>query len=378
MIQETIKFVKELYGDKDFIPLHAPVFLGNEKEYLNECIDSTFVSYVGKYVTQFEEMTAKYTGAKYATAIVNGTAALQIALKLVGIQPGDEVITQPLTFVASCNAIKHNGAFPTFVDIDKNTLGMSPGKLKFFLKNHTKFENGVLVNKFTKRKIKAILPVHIFGHPARITEIIEVANEFNLKVVEDAAESLGSKYKDKHTGTFGKIGILSYNGNKTLTTGGGGMILTDDEDVAKRAKYLTTTAKVPHPYEYVHDEIGYNYRLANVNAALGVAQMEYIGKILDNKKDTAQHYRGFFENSEIEYFDQPANSSSNFWLNAIVLSDLDYRNIFLSETNKSGIMTRPAWRLMNKLDMFNDCYADDLSNAEWFEERIVNIPSSYR
>lgn len=378
MIQETIKFIKELYGETDFIPLHTPVFLGNEKKYLNECIDSTFVSYVGKFVSEFEEKTAEFTGAKHAVAIVNGTAALQIALKLVDVQENDEVITQPLTFVASCNAIKHNGAYPTFVDVEKNTLGMSPEKLELFLSNNTKLVNGELINKNTNRKIKAVLPVHIFGHPNRIDEITEVAYKYNLKVVEDSAESLGSYFKEKHTGTFGDIGILSYNGNKTLTTGGGGMILTNDQKLAERAKHITTTAKVPNSYEYIHDEIGYNYRMTNVNAALGVAQMEYINKILDNKKETAEFYNTFFQNSEITFCDQPINSSSNFWLNTIILKDIEHRNIFLNETNKAGVMTRPAWRLMNKLSMFSDCYSDDLNNSNWLEARLINIPSSYR
>lgn len=378
MIQETIKFIKELYGEKDFIPLHTPVFLGNEKKYLNECIDSTFVSYVGKYVSQFEELTANYTGAKYAVAMVNGTAAFQIALKIVGVSANDEVITQPLTFVATCNAIKHNGAIPTFIDVDKETLGMSPEKLDSFLKNQTKFVDGNCVNKSTGRIIKAIAPVHIFGHPNRIDEIIEIANKYNLKVVEDSAESLGSFYKNKHTGTFGEIGILSYNGNKTLTTGGGGMLLTDCKEIAEHAKHLTTTAKVPHKYEYIHDEVGFNYRLTNVNAALGVAQMERIEQILENKRATAKLYGEFFANSDIKFVNEPKDSLSNFWLNAVILNDRIERDLFLEETNKASVMTRPIWKLMNKLEIFSDSFSDDLTNSEWLEDRVVNIPSSYR
>jgi perosamine synthetase len=378
MISKTISFIKKLYDSEEFIPLHVPRFLGREKEYLIECIDSTFVSYVGKYVAQFEDMTAKFTGAKYAVAVVNGTVALQIALKLAGVKYNDEVITQPLTFIASCNAIKHLGAFPTFVDVEKETLSMSPEKLDEFLNCNLRDINGEKINKITGRKIKAIVPVHIFGHPNRIQEIIEVAAKYELPVVEDSAESLGSSYKGKHTGTFGKLGILSYNGNKTLTTGGGGMIITNDKKLADQARHITTTAKIPHRYEYIHDEIGYNYRLTNINAALGVAQMEYINEILDNKKNTAEEYRNFFGDSEICYCDQPINSKSNFWLNTILLKDFDQRNKFLEETNNSGIMTRPVWRLMNKLEMFKDCYSNNLSNAEWLEKRLVNIPSSYR
>ncbi len=378
MIQKTIKFIKELYGEDDFIPLHVPVFLGNEKKYLNECIDSTFVSYVGKYVSQFEEITANYTGAKYAVAMVNGTAAFQIALKIVGVSTNNEVITQPLTFVATCNAIKHNGAIPTFVDVEKETLGMSPEKLDSFLKNQTKFVNGNCVNISTERIIKAIAPVHIFGHPNRIDEIVEIANKYNLKVVEDSAESLGSFYKAEHTGTFGDIGILSYNGNKTLTTGGGGMLLTDSKEIAEHAKHLTTTAKVPHKYEYIHDEVGFNYRLTNVNAALGVAQMERIEQILENKRATAKLYEKFFANSDIKFISEPKDSTSNFWLNAVILNDRKERDLFLEETNKANVMTRPIWRLMNKLKIFSDSFSDDLTNSEWLEDRVVNIPSSYR
>ncbi len=378
MIKKTIEYIKELYGANEFIPLHAPIFLGNEKKYLNDCIDSTFVSYVGKYVAQFEEVTANYTGAKYAVAMVNGTAAFQIALNIAGVTANDEVITQALTFVATCNAIKHNGAIPTFVDVDRDTLGMSPEKLDLFLEKNTKFVNGNCVNKSTERIIKAIAPVHIFGHPCRIDEIVEVAHKYNLMVVEDSAESLGSFYKGKHTGTFGDIGILSYNGNKTLTTGGGGMLLTDSKEIAEHAKHLTTTAKVPHKYEYIHDEVGFNFRLTNVNAAIGVAQMENIEQVLENKRATAKLYEHFFVNNEIQFISEPKNSISNYWLNAIILKDRKQRDLFLDETNKESVMTRPIWRLMNKLDIFSNSYSDDLTNSEWLEDRVVNIPSSYR
>ncbi|MCB2219428.1 MAG: LegC family aminotransferase [Bacteroidetes bacterium] len=378
-MQEIVDFIRQLYNSSEFIPLHAPVFMGNEKKYLNECIDSTFVSYVGKFVTQFEEMTASYTGAKHAVAVVNGTAALQIALTVTGVEKGDEVITQPLTFVATANAIVHAGAQPVFVDVDRDTLGMSPESLSDFLNKNTSFNKGVCFNKITGKPIKAIVPVHIFGHPCRITEIVEIARKYNIKVVEDSAESLGSYYQGQHTGTFGEVGILSYNGNKTITTGGGGMIITDNEDLAKRAKHITTTAKVPHPWEYVHDEIAYNYRLTNLNAAVGVAQMEQIEEILENKRKTAQKYQTFFEmKNAVDFIKEPINSHSNYWLNAILFNNRNERDAFLKYTNERGIMTRPIWQLMNKLKMFKNAQTDDLINAEWLEHRVVNVPSSIK
>jgi len=381
MFSEVIDFIKSLYPGQNPIPLHAPVFFGNEKEYLLDCIDSTFVSYVGKYVTQFEEMTAKYTGVKYAVAVVNGTAALQIALQTAGVEHGDEVITQPLTFVATANAISHCGAKPIFVDVDVDTMGMSPEKLEHWLKHNTKPSKLTRpffrpINTSTNKPISAIVPMHTFGFPCRIDEIIEIGKKFNVPVIEDAAESLGSFYKDKHTGTFGLAGILSYNGNKTVTTGGGGMILTDNESFARKAKHITTTAKLPHKWEFVHDEIGYNYRMTNVNAAIGVAQMEYFDKILQNKKETANLYKKFFIGSEIDFFTEPQDSSSNYWLNVIKLKGRNERDEFLEYTNLNGVMTRPIWCLMNKLVMYRDCPKGNLDNAQWLEDRIVNIPSS--
>jgi perosamine synthetase len=391
MYKEVVDFIKSIYPNQNPVPLHAPVFLGNEKKYLNDCIDSTFVSYVGKYVTQFEEMTAQFTGAKYAVAVVNGTAALQIAMQISGVEHGDEVITQPLTFVATVNAISHCGANAVFVDVDKDTMGMSPEKLEDWLSNNTKFEkatnlkrsgnpdlSGQPINKTTGKRISAIVPMHTFGFACRIDEIVEVANKYNITVIEDSAESLGSYYQDMHTGRFGLAGILSYNGNKTITTGGGGMIITDDEEFAKKAKHITTTAKVPHKWEYIHDEIGYNYRLTNVSAALGVAQMENLNKIIENKKETAKLYLKYFEKTEIEFIAEMEKSRSNYWLNCVMLRNLEERDIFLEETNKNGVMTRPIWRLMNKLDMYKNCQSANLDNAEWLEDRIVNLPSSYR
>jgi aminotransferase in exopolysaccharide biosynthesis len=376
-------FIRSLYPDQNPVPLHAPVFIGKEKEYLADCINTTFVSYVGKYVTKFEEMTAKFTGAKYAVAIVNGTAALQIALEVAGVECGDEVITQPLTFVATANAISHCGAKPVFVDVDIDTMGMSPQKLEHWLKNNAKFRQlstgrSVCMNKKTGKKIGAIVPMHTFGHPCRIDKIVEIANNYNIPVIEDSAESLGSYYKDKHTGTFGLAGILSYNGNKTITTGGGGMIITNDETFANNAKHLTTTGKVPHKWEYIHDIVAYNYRLTNVNAALGVAQMENLTKILENKRKTAQLYADFFGNINVEFFQQPKNSISNHWLNAIVLENRKERDEFLNYTMEQKIMTRPIWRLMNKLKMYEDCLNGNLDNSLWLEDRVVNIPSGYR
>lgn len=379
MLQNLLNFIRKIYNTQEFIPLHVPKFLGKEKEYLNECIDTTFVSYVGAFVTRFEEMTRDFTGAGFAVATVSGTTALQIALQIAGVKSGDEVITQPLTFAATCNAIVHAGGTPLFVDVDKNTLGMSPDKLYDFLSEIAIVnDDGYCYNKTNGRRIAGCVPVHIFGFPARITEIIEICDQFNIPVVEDAAESLGSFYKGKHTGTFGKLGILSYNGNKTITTGGGGMILTNDEELAKRAKHITTTAKKPHPYEFVHDEIGYNFRMPNVNAAIGVAQMEYIDRILKNKRQTAMLYKEFCEDNGIEFISEPENTFSNYWLNTIVLDGFESRNEFLKYTNENGVMTRPIWRLMNKLVMFGQCQSGNLDNSLWLEERVVNLPSSVR
>ncbi len=377
--QDTIEFIRSLYNTNDFIPLHAPVFLGNEKEYLNECIDSTFVSSVGKFVDRFEAMVAKFTGAKYAVATVNGTAALHIALKLVGVDEQCEVITQPLTFIATCNAISYCNAKPVFVDVDKETMGLSPESLEAFLKEHTTMQNGSCINKTTGKKIGAVVPMHTFGHPCQIDRIAEICESYHIPLVEDAAESLGSYYKGRHTGTFGTISAFSFNGNKTITTGGGGMIVTDNEALAKRAKHITTTAKVPHPYEYIHDEIGYNYRLPNLNAALGCAQMEKLEEILTNKRKTAETYRKHFsQKPEIAFVSEPENAKSNYWLNAIVLENSEARDAFLKESNAAGVMTRPIWRLMNRLTMFKDAQCAPLENAQWLEERVINIPSGVR
>ncbi|NOQ31654.1 MAG: LegC family aminotransferase [Helicobacteraceae bacterium] len=378
MFSDLIKFIRQIYNTEDFLPLHEPVFFGNEKKYLNECIDSTFVSSVGKFVDRFEDMVAKYTGAKYAIATVNGTAALHIALQLVGVDKKSEVITQPLSFVATCNAISYCGAKPVFIDVDRDTMGLSPKYLLKFLKEQTVQRADGCYNKITGKRISAVLPMHTFGHPCRIDEIAAICDEYNIVLIEDAAESLGSFYKNKHTGTFGRIAAFSFNGNKTITTGGGGMIVTDDQTLAKRAKHITTTAKLPHSFEYDHDEIGYNYRLPNLNAALGCAQMETLEFILQNKRELALAYEKFFEGRKVDFVKETENSKANYWLNAIILTSNEERDRFLKSTNEAGIMTRPIWRLMNRLEMFKSCQTDELTNAYWLEERVVNIPSGVR
>lgn len=376
--QDIVDFVRGLYQTTEFIPLHEPKFVGNEKAYLVDCIDSTFVSSVGKYVDRFELEMAKYTGAKYAVATVNGTAALHITLKLVGVNQGEEVITQSLSFVATCNAISYCGAKPVFIDVDRDTLGLSPQSLGEFLAINTTRTAGGCINKTTGRRIAAVVPMHTFGHPCRIDKIAEICEEFGIPLVEDAAESLGSYYQGKHTGTFGKLAAFSFNGNKTITTGGGGMIITDDEVLAKRAKHITTTAKKPHPYEFIHDEIGYNYRLPNINAALGCAQMESLPRLLESKRVIATAYADFFATSNITFVKEPDQASANYWINAVVLEDKQARDVFLKELNDAGVMSRPIWRLMNELPMFESCQSDALVNAKWLDDRVVNIPSSAR
>lgn len=378
-IPETIAFIRDLYDEKEaFIPLHAPTFAGNEKKYLEECIDTTFVSSVGKFVDLFEQKVAEYTAAKHAVVCVNGTNALHIALKLSGVEEGDMVITQPLTFIATTNAIVYAGAVPAFVDVDKDTMGLSPTSLERFLQDNAQLRNGTCYHKQTGRRIKACLPMHTFGHACRIEEILAICEHYHIAVVEDAAEAMGSYYKGKHLGTFASIGAISFNGNKTITTGGGGMILTNDETIAHRAKHLTTQAKLPHAWEFVHDEIGYNYRMPNINAALGVAQLEQLDGFLVNKRATAEAYKAYFEKQGIAFFAERENEKCNYWLNAIILKDKEERNAFLTEANAQGVMSRPIWQLMNRLPMFVNCERGDLSNAEWLEARVVNIPSGVR
>jgi perosamine synthetase len=373
---DIVDFIRSVFKTNEFIALHAPQFFGNEKKYLNDCIDSTYVSSVGQYVDLFEKMVAEYTGSKYAIATVNGTAALHLALILAGVKTGDEVITQPLSFVATCNVINYCGASPVFIDVDRDTFGLSPVRLAAFLKQHTLQKKEGCYNKTTNKKISAVVPMHTFGHPCKVDEIAAICKEHHIVLIEDAAESLGSFYKNKHTGTFGKLSAISFNGNKTITSGGGGMILTDDEVLAQKAKHLTTTAKIPHLYEYVHDQIGYNYRLPNLNAALGCAQMENLSNILKNKRELADQYKHFFYENVVTFFEEAEDSISNYWLNAIILDDKADRSNFLKISNDAGVMTRPVWRLLNKSDMFKNAQCGDLSNALWLEERVVNIPSS--
>lgn len=377
-MQSVVKFIKQTFNTDNFIPLHEPKFIGNEKKYLNDCIDSTFVSSVGKYVDLFEREFASYIGSKYAIAAMNGTAALHIALVLANVKANDEVITQPLTFVATCNAISYCGAKPIFVDVDIDTMGMSPNSLKKFLEENCEVKNNNCINKTTSNIVKACVPMHTFGHSCKIDEIVKICDEWHITLVEDAAESLGSYYKGKHTGTFGKIGAFSFNGNKIITSGGGGVIVTDDEKLAKKAKHLTTTAKAPHSYEYVHNEIGYNYRLPNINAALLVAQLEQLDKFLNSKRNLAVKYKDFFSGQGIKFIQEPKNSKSNYWLQAVMLDNRQQRDDFLTFTNKHGIMTRPIWRLMSELEMFKDCQKYNLVNAKYLEQRVVNIPSSVR
>lgn len=387
MYSQLTDFIRSTFQEPtEFIPLHDPRFIGNEKKYLNECIDSNFVSSVGEFVGRFEKMCADYTGAKYAVAAMNGTAALHIALQLSGVERGDEVITQALTFIATANAISYTGAHPVFLDVDKDTMGLSPLAVETWLKENTEMREVVPsnlapsplfpFNKVTGRRIAACVPMHTFGHPVKIDELLNVLNKYNIPLVEDAAESIGSYYKGKHTGTFGQFGILSFNGNKIITSGGGGMILTNDEKLAKQAKHITTQAKIPHSWEFRHDMIGYNYRLTNISAALACAQMEKLDELLEIKRRLALIYKEFFNKSEFDFFTEPENCKSNYWLNVIITKDRVQRDEILEYTNKHGVMTRPIWELMNRLSMFTGCQTDGLENSIWFADRVVNIPSS--
>ncbi|DAB37598.1 MAG: aminotransferase DegT [Sulfuricurvum sp. GWF2_44_89] len=376
--EAVTNFIQKTFQTETFLPLHEPRFIGNEKAYLNECIDSTFVSSVGVFVDRFEKEFAAYVGSKYAVATMNGTAALHIALLLADVQQDDEVITQPLTFIATANAISYIGANPIFVDVDRDTMGLSPDALKTFLETHCKIVDDRCINTMSGKTIKACVPMHTFGHPCRIDEIKALCDQWRLALVEDAAESLGSTYDNRHTGTFGVLGVFSFNGNKIITSGGGGVIVTDDEELAKRAKHITTTAKIPHRWEYVHDEIAYNYRLPNLNAALLCAQMENLDLFLENKRLLTSEYGSFFDAASITLVREPDHARSNYWLQTLILNNKEEQEAFLSYTNDRGVMTRPIWRLMNKLEMFKGCLCSDLSNALWLEERVVNIPSGVR
>jgi len=375
MKESFVSFAKNIFGDS-FIPLHRPVFEGNERQYLVDCIDSNFVSSVGEKVIEFENKIAEFTGSKYAIATSNGTAALHAAIHISGVRPGDEVISQALTFIATCNAIAYAGAKPIFIDVDLDTMGLSPNSLRKFLEEHAKKTAEGTFNKYSGKKISACIPMHTFGFPCRIEEISIICAEWNIALIEDAAESLGSYVGNQHTGTFSSMATLSFNGNKVITTGGGGMIITDDPDLAKRAKHITTTSKVTHPYEFFHDEIGYNYRMPNLNAALGCAQMERLEEFLTVKAKLANQWHTFFKNSGIDFFQAIDGNKANHWLNTLVLNSREVRDEFLKYTNKNDVMTRPIWTLMSKLPMFKDCQTDGLKNSIWLEDRVVNIPSS--
>jgi aminotransferase in exopolysaccharide biosynthesis len=376
--KEVIEFIQSAYKTTGTIALHAPVFLGKEREYVLETLESTFVSSVGAFVDRAEQMMADISQTQKAVAVVNGTAGLHMAMQLVGVKPGEEVITQALTFVATANAIHYTGAEPVFLDVDYETMGLSAISVKRFLENFCeKRENGTF-NKQTGRRIAAVVPMHTFGFPVDLEGLTAVCSEWNIPMVEDAAESLGSSYKGIHTGSFGAIGVFSFNGNKIVTSGGGGMLVTKDLSLGLLGKHLTTTAKVPHPYEYAHDQIGYNYRMPNLNAALLCAQLEQLDLFLAQKRKLAAEYIDFFDAPGIQFRQEQEHTRANYWLMCLELENKEARNRFLEETNSSGVMTRPIWQLMYRLPMFEHCYRDDQKNAEFLEERIVNIPSSVR
>lgn len=377
--ENVISFIKKTYPNQDKIYLHEPLFIGNEKKYVLDAIDSTFVSSVGKYVNRFEEEIAKIAGTKYAVATVNGTAALHTALIVAGVEKGDEILSQALTFIATANAISYVGAKPVFIDVDIDTMGMSPNCLLSFLETNALVKDGKCINKKTGNKISACVPMHTFGHPCKIDEIVAICNEWNISLIEDAAESLGSYFKNQHTGSFGLMGTFSFNGNKTITCGGGGAIVTNDESIAVKAKHLTTQAKIPHSWEFKHDIIGYNYRMPNLNAALACAQLEQLHSFVQNKRELAGLYEEFFKTIPYVLFkNEPKNSKSNYWLNTIAFESQSERDLFLKETNENGVMTRPVWALMSNLKMFEKCINDGLKNSILLESLLVNIPSSVR
>lgn len=377
-INSVVSFIKEQYKTNDFIPLHVPHFGGNEKKYLNETIDSTFVSSVGAFVDRFESMIQNISQTQKAVAVVNGTAGIHVALRLVGVQSGDEVLTQALTFVATANAIAYLNAQPVFIDVDLDTMGLSPKAVATFLEEFGELRENGCYNKKTGNKISACLPMHTFGFPVHLDELIAVCDAWNIPIVEDAAESLGSEYKGKPTGGFGKVGAFSFNGNKIVTSGGGGVLVTNDLSLGEKGKYLTTTAKIPHPYEYVHDEMGYNFRMPNLNAALACAQLEQLDGFLDNKRTLAKEYASFFASNGIKFRRETPDTKANYWLMCVELENKEERNLFLETTNTNAVMTRPIWQLMYRLPMYAHCQKDNQLNAEFLEERIVNIPSSVR
>ncbi|WDP89769.1 MAG: LegC family aminotransferase [Desulfobacter sp.] len=379
MYDRLIDFIRAWYETDGTIPLHEPIFGEKEREYVLDTLDSTFVSSVGEYVSRFEKVLARYLGGGFVVATVNGTTALQLALQLAGTRGGDEVITQPLTFVATANAIAHNHAVPSFVDVQEETLGLCPEALERYLDRIGVRSGKGCQNRETGRRIAAILPMHTFGHPCRMEAILDIAEHWGVPVVEDAAEALGSKRGSGYCGGFGKLGVFSFNGNKTITCGGGGAIITGDEALAARARHLSTTAKKDHPWKFAHDEVGYNYRMPNLNAALACAQMESLDAFLLDKRRLAKAYNAFFKETGLGVFvDEPDGARSNFWLNAVITENRAQRDALLKETNGAGVMTRPAWELMTDLEMFKDCPKGDLTVARRICQRIVNLPSSAR
>jgi perosamine synthetase len=378
MNKKIINYIKELYHQQNPVLLHCPEFLGNEKKYLAECIDTKYVSYLSHFVTDMENKIKEISGAKYAVALVNGTASLHMLLLAVGIRASDEVITQSLSFAATAAAIVHVNGTPVFVDVEQETLGMSPESLQQFLFENSEMKDEKCINKKTRRQIKAVVPMHTFGHPVRVDKIKKICDEYSLMLIEDAAESLGSLYQGRHTGTFGKAAILSFNGNKLVTTGGGGMVITDDEAVASQVRYISTTAKRPHRWEFYHDEVGYNLRMPGLNAAVGLAQLECFDAILSNKRKTALLYRQFFDSVNVPFIVEPENAQSNYWLNAILFANRNERDEFLEDSNDNGVQTRPAWTLLHKLPPYQCCQHTETPNAEYIEDRLVNIPSSIR
>lgn len=377
MFSRLIEFVRDIYQTTDFIPLHAPTFSGNEKEYVCHTIDSTFVSSIGKYVDQFEHQIESYTGTAKAVAIVNGTAALQTALYMAGVRAGELVITQALTFVATCNAISQLGAQPLFVDVSEISLGLCPKAVADYLEEYTELnEQGQCRHKQTGQLVRALMPMHTFGHPVELDGLVELCKQWNLVLIEDAAESLGSFYRDQHTGTFGRFAALSFNGNKVITTGGGGMVLCQNQIDGEQVKHVTTTAKVPHLYEFYHDQAGFNYRMPNLNAALGCAQMEQLPGFIEQKRTLAKHYEQFFSDSEISFVKEPSYARSNYWLNAVICPDRHSRDALLQQTNDGGVMTRPVWQLMHRLPMYNMALCGLLPVSERLESTLVNLPST--
>lgn len=371
-----VEFVRDTYKTNEFIPLHAPTFGGNEKSYVLETIESTFVSSVGKFVDDFERKIELYTGTAKAVATVNGTAALHASLYMANVKRGDLVITQALTFVATCNALYHMGAEPIFVDVSPVSLGLCPKAVDAFLQEHAEVTEIGCIHKQTGKRIKAVVPMHTFGHPVELDELVKVCEKWDITLVEDAAESLGSFYKGKHTGTIGDFGAVSFNGNKIITTGGGGMVLCKTQELGARTKHVTTTAKAPHPYEFFHDEPGFNYRMPNINAALGCAQMEVIEQYLQQKRQLAESYNHFFKGTDFKFVTEPDYAQSNYWLNAVICPNRESREEVLSSTNDSGVMTRPIWQLMHNLPMFENAIRGDLTYSEFIEKHLINLPST--